>query len=123
MVQSSSGPCTSLAADGYIKHNLRDPLRALAARYLNLGEQAHAAPWAGAWMVHEARRHRIDGAVMLASPTQRHQLAGNVFQKQALEEAGIPVLEINVDPNDNRNWNEAEMRALVARFIEERVAK
>lgn len=111
----------ALAADGYIKHNLRDPLRALAARYLNLGEQAHAAPWAGEWMVHEGLRHRVDGAVMLASPTQRHQLAGNVFQKQALEAAGIPVLEINVDPNDNRGWDEDAMRALVASFIEQRV--
>ncbi len=113
----------ALAADGYIKHNLRDPLRALAARYLNLGEQAHAAPWAGEWMVHEGLRHRCDGAVLLASPKQRHQLAGNVFQKQALEAAGIPVLEINVDPNDNRGWDEDAMRALVARFIEERVSK
>ncbi len=113
----------ALAADGYIKHNLQDPLRALAARYCNLGEQAHAAPWAGEWMVHEGRRHRVDGAIMLASPNQRHQLAGNVFQKEALEAAGIPVLEICIDPNDNRSWDEAAMRALVARFLEERVVK
>jgi hypothetical protein len=113
----------ALAADGYIKHNLQDPLRALAARYCNMGEQAHAAPWAGEWMVHEGKRHRVDGAVLLASPTQRHQLAGNVFQKQALEAAGIPVLEITVDPNDNRGWDEDAMRALVARFIEERIQK
>ncbi|MES2262613.1 MAG: 2-hydroxyacyl-CoA dehydratase family protein [Pseudomonadota bacterium] len=113
----------ALAADGYIKHNLRDPLRALAARYCNMGEQAHAAPWAGAWMVHEGKRHRVDGAVMLASPTQRHQLNGNVFQKEALEAAGIPVLEISVDPNDNRGWDEDAMRALVASFIEERIKK
>jgi hypothetical protein len=46
-----------------------------------------------------------------------------VFQKQALEAAGIPVLEINIDPNDNRGWDEDAMRALVARFIEERVSK
>lgn len=113
----------ALAADGYIKHGLRDPLRALAARYLNLGEQAHAAPWAGAWMVHEGRRHRVDGAVMLASPHQRHQLAGNIFQKRELEAAGIPVLEISVDPNDNRGWDEGAMRARVAQFIDERIKK
>lgn len=110
----------ALAADGYIKYNLRDPLRALAARYLNLGEQAHAAPWAGAWMVHEARRHRVQGAVLLANPRQRHQLAGNVFQKMDLEAAGIPVLEVEVDPNDNRGWDERAMHATVASFIEER---
>jgi hypothetical protein len=113
----------ALAADGYIKHNLRDPLRALAARYLHLGELTHAAPWAGAWMVHEGLRHRCDAAVMLASPTQRHQLNGNVFQKPALEAAGIPVLEIEADPNDNRSWDDGAMRALVARFLEERVCK
>jgi hypothetical protein len=60
---------------------------------------------------------------MLASPTQRHQLNGNVFQKQALEAAGIPVLEIEADPNDNRSWDDGAMRALVARFLEERVCK
>lgn len=113
----------ALAADGYIKHNFRDPLRALAARYCNLGELGHAPPWAGAWMVHEARRHRVDAAVMLSSPTQRHQLTGNVFQKQALEAAGIPVLEISVDPNDNRAWDENALRALVTGFLEERVRK
>ncbi len=113
----------ALAADGYIKHNLRDPLRALAARYLNLGEQAHAPPWAGEWMVHEGLRHRVDGAVMLSSPTQRHQLTGNVFQKEMLESAGIPVLEISVDPNDNRSWDDNNMHSLVADFIEKRARK
>jgi benzoyl-CoA reductase subunit B len=111
----------ALAADGYIKNQLRDPLRALAARYLNLGEQAHAPPWAGEWMVHEAARHRVNGAVLLRSPSQRHQLSGNIFQRQALEAAGIPVLEITADPTDERGWNEADMRERVARFIEERL--
>ena len=110
-----------LAADGYIKYRLRDPLRALAARYLNLGEQAHAPPWAGAWVTHEARRHRVNGAIMLRSPTQRHQMIGNVFQRRALEAAGIPVLEITVDPTDNRNWDENRMRETVSRFLDERV--
>jgi benzoyl-CoA reductase subunit B len=111
----------ALAADGYIKNQLRDPLRALAARYLNLGEQAHAPPWAGEWMVHEATRYRVNGAVLLRSPSQRHQLSGNIFQRQALEAAGIPVLEITADPTDERDWNEADMRARVALFIEERL--
>lgn len=110
-----------LAADAYIKYGLRDPLRALAARYLAVGELAHAAPWAGAWMVDEAKRARVQGCVLLASPGQRHQLAGNAFQVEALEAAGIPVLELTADPNDNRSWNEAEMRARVSRFIEERI--
>jgi benzoyl-CoA reductase subunit B len=113
----------ALAADAYIKYGLDDPVRALAARYLHVGELAHAPPWAGAWMVHEARRGRIDGCVMLTSPGQRHQVAGNNFQIKALEEAGIPVLEIVADPNDNRSWDEAAMRAKVSHFIEERLNK
>lgn len=113
----------ALAADAYIKYGLTDPVRALAARYLHVGELAHAPPWAGTWMVHEALRGRIDGCVMLTSPGQRHQLAGNIFQKQALEAAGIPVLELTADPNDNRSWDEAAMRARVATFIEERLTR
>lgn len=113
----------ALAADAYIKYGLDDPIRALAARYLHVGELAHAPPWAGSWMVHEAQRGRIDGCVLLSSPGQRHQLAGNVFQKQALEAAGIPVLELSADPNDNRSWDEAAMRARVSQFIEERLTK
>jgi benzoyl-CoA reductase subunit B len=112
----------AIAADGYIKYGLKDPVRALAARYLNLGEQMHVAPWAGEWVVHEGLRHRVDGAVMLASPAHRQTVAGNMFQKLALEKAGIPVLEIAIDPNDNRAWDETKMRNLVARFIEERIA-
>lgn len=111
----------ALAADAYIKYGLEDPVRALAARYLHVGELAHAPPWAGNWMVHEAKRGRIDGCVLLSSPGQRHQLAGNVFQKQALEAAGVPVLELTADPNDNRSWDEAAMRAQISRFIEERL--
>jgi len=111
----------ALAADAYIKYGLDDPVRALAARYLHVGELAHAPPWAGNWMVHEAKRGRIDGCVLLSSPGQRHQLAGNIFQKQALETAGIPVLELSADPNDNRSWDEAAMRARITQFIEERV--
>ena len=113
----------ALASDAYPKYGLSDPVRALAARYLHMGELAHVPPWAGAWMVHEARRHRVDGAVMLASTAQRHQVTGNVFQREALEAAGIPVLEIFADPNDNRSWDRAAMIARVAQFIEERVER
>jgi benzoyl-CoA reductase subunit B len=87
----------SIAADGYIKHGLSDPVRALAARYLNLGEQMHIPPWAGAWAVHEAQRHRVHGAVMIVTPNLRHQLVGSKFQALALEQAGIPVPELEVE--------------------------
>jgi len=108
----------AIASDGYIREDLRDPLRALASRYLNIGEQMHVAPWAGEWLVHEARTHRVDAAVMLVSSRQRHQVAGNNYQRMALEEAGIPVCELVVDPSDDRTWDETVMRRKVIDFLE-----
>ncbi|MCO6383440.1 2-hydroxyacyl-CoA dehydratase family protein [Oceanicola sp. 502str15] len=111
----------AIAADGYIRRGLQDPVRAIASRYLNIGEQMHVAPWAGEWVVQEARRHRVDGAVMLVSSNQRHQVAGNEYQKLSLEAAGIPVCELRVDPSDNRAWDDVAMQRTVAEFIENRL--
>lgn len=111
----------AIAADGYIRRGLQDPLRALASRYLNLGEQMHSAPWAGEWMVHEARTHRVDAAIMLVSSAQRHQVAGNLYQKQALEAAGVPVFELVVDPSDNRTWDQEAIMDRVGQFLDEEV--
>ena len=41
----------------------------------------------------------------------------------ALEEAGIPVMEWDVDPVDANTWDEAKFRALVGEFIEKRIAR
>jgi len=56
-----------LAADGYIRHfdRGRDPLRALAARFLTMGDELRMPSWAAPWHVHEARTHQVDGAVAL----------------------------------------------------------
>jgi hypothetical protein len=113
----------SIAADGYIKYGLKDPLRALAARYLNMGEQMHIAPWAGEWAVHEGKRHRVQGSVHIVTSNMTSIYVGAIGQRKALEKAGIPVLELHVDPNDTRQWNEAEMRGIVARFIEQRIQR
>jgi hypothetical protein len=81
----------ALAADGYIRRHDRgrDPLRALAARFLTMGDELRMPSWAGPWHVHEATTHQIDGAVALAD--------ADPFVVRALKAAGIPVLELGVD--------------------------
>jgi benzoyl-CoA reductase subunit B len=53
------------AADGYIRESKGDPLRALAARVSAMNEQLHQPPWINSWMVEQAKRFRIDVALML----------------------------------------------------------
>lgn len=81
----------ALAADGYIRNfgAGRDPLRALAARFLTMGDELRMPSWSGPWHVHEAQSHRIDGAIALSD--------ADPFTVRALVDAGIPVLELGVD--------------------------
>lgn len=81
----------ALAADGYIRQHGgdRDPMRALAARFLTMGDELRMPSWAGPWHVHEAESHQIDGAVAVSD--------ADPFVLRALAAAGIPVLELGVD--------------------------
>jgi hypothetical protein len=81
----------ALAADGYIRNfdGGRDPLRALAARFLTMGDELRMPSWSGPWHVHEAQSHQIDGAVALSD--------ADPFTVRALIDAGVPVLELGVD--------------------------
>ena len=102
----------ALAADGYIRHHDRgrDPLRALAARFLTMGDELRMPSWAGPWHVHEAQTHAVD-AVIAADDA-------DPFVLRALAAAGVPVLELGVD---NYALDEAGKDALDARitaFIE-----
>ena len=101
-----------LAADGYIRSldGGRDPMRALASRFLTMGDELRMPTWAGPWHVHEAQTHSVDGAVALSD--------ADPFVVRALREAGIPVLELTSD-NFSRNPNEgAVMEAAITAFIE-----
>ena len=51
--------------DGYIRYGLDDPMAALASRTASFNEYLHNPPWAAEWIVHQAREHRIDGALVL----------------------------------------------------------
>lgn len=108
--------------DGYIRYGLADgidaPLRALASRTVSFNEQLHNPPWANEWILDQARRHRIDAALVLEPLGTRPSATGNRFIERALESAGIPVLPIVADMVDSRGWDGAAMRQKVGQFLE-----
>ncbi|MEG3143052.1 2-hydroxyacyl-CoA dehydratase family protein [Sphingomonas sp. RT2P30] len=81
----------ALAADGYIRHHDRgrDPMRALAARFVTMGDELRMPTWAGAWYVKEARLHQVDGVMALSD--------ADPLVLRALREAGFAVLELGID--------------------------
>lgn len=106
----------SLAADGYIRSfdadgtGGRDPLRALAARFLTMGDELRMPSWAAPWHVHEAETHSVHGAVALSD--------ADPFVLRALAAAGIPVLELGVDNYALDRADGADLEARIAAFIE-----
>lgn len=102
------------AADGYIRADHGDPLRALAARVAAMNEQLHQPPWVNEWLVKEAKRWRIDVAVMLVPEHDRFSGYGSYFAREALEAAGVRVIEIHSDMVDPRDWDRAAMEARVS---------
>ncbi len=104
--------------DGYIRYGLDDPLRALASRTVSFNEQLHNPPWANEWIVDQAKRHRIDAALVLEPLGTRPSATGNRFIEKALEANGIPVLPIVADMVDARGWDGLAMRKKVGQFLE-----
>ncbi|HEY5724252.1 MAG TPA: 2-hydroxyacyl-CoA dehydratase family protein [Allosphingosinicella sp.] len=102
----------ALAADGYIRSldGGRDPMRALAARFLTMGDELRMPTWAGPWNVHEAKSHKVDGAVALRD--------ADPFVVRALREAGVPVLELEVDNFSREGEDSAAVEDSITRFIE-----
>ena len=103
--------------DGYIRYGLEDPMAALASRTVSMNEQLHNPPWANEWIVDQARRHRIDAAVVLTPLGMRPAATGKRFVVRALERAGIPALAISADMVDARNWDARGRRDEVRRFL------
>ncbi|WP_249018678.1 2-hydroxyacyl-CoA dehydratase family protein [Conexibacter sp. S30A1] len=103
-----------LAADGYLRYfDGRDPLRALAARFVPVGEELRMPTWSSAWHLKEARLHAIDGVISLGED--------DFFSVRRLEAAGIPVLTIRANNVDRRTWSEEDLIEQIGRFIEVRV--
>ena len=112
----------AMGADAYIREGFeKDPLRALAARYIGMEDFLHMPPWNSGWFVHEAKRNRIDGVVYMAPANCMQAVEGSSFIVKALEKAGIPVLLFRGDPVDDRKWNRENMTELVGEFIEGRI--
>jgi benzoyl-CoA reductase subunit B len=103
--------------DGYIRYGLDDPLRALASRTVSFNEQLHNPPWAGEWIADQARKHRIDAALVLEPLGTRPSATGNLFIERALEASGVPVLPIMADMVDARGWDGPGMRRKVSHFL------
>jgi benzoyl-CoA reductase/2-hydroxyglutaryl-CoA dehydratase subunit BcrC/BadD/HgdB len=102
----------ALAADGYIRRTDgdRDPMRALAARFLTMGDELRMPTWAGPWHVHEALTHQVDAALALRD--------ADPFVVRALREAGVPVLELPVDNFSRDPEAMAALEAAITAFIE-----
>ena len=101
------------AGDGYVRESRGDPLRALAARVSAMNEQLHQPPWINSWMVEQARRYRIDVALMLIPEHDRFSGHGSLFAKQALEAVGVRVIEVWSDMVDPRQWSREDMMARI----------
>lgn len=104
----------------YIREVKGKPMEALASRICSINEVLHLPPWMNGWMVSEAERCGIDAAMVLLPPDNRLSQSGNKLTALALEEAGVPVLMIDADMVDAKNWDHDAMVGLVADFLAER---
>lgn len=107
------------AADGYIRTDHGDPLRSLAARVSAMNEQLHQPPWVNEWLVEQAKRNRIDVALLLVPEHDRFSGYGSFFAREALEAAGVKVIEIRSDMVDPRRWDRGAVEAQVTAVLDE----
>lgn len=102
----------ALAADGYYRDlsGGRDPMRALASRFITMGDELRMPTWAGPWHVHEAQTHGVDAVVALRD--------ADPFVVRALRAAGFPVLELAADNFNRAGEDAAGIEAAITAFIE-----
>ncbi len=105
------------AGPAYIRENFDDPLRVLASRIAGLNEVLHLPPWMNEWMVYEAKKAKIDTVLMLLPLGSKHSVSGLLLTKKALEDAGIPVIDIWADMVDATDWNHKAMVDHVSNFL------
>lgn len=98
-----------LAADGYLRFfdGEKDAMRALAARFVTMGDELRMPTWAGAWHVKEAQTHGVHGAVAIDD--------ADPFVLAALERACVRVLRL---PMSNMSLDGDALEATVTAFIE-----
>ncbi|MFC9832980.1 2-hydroxyacyl-CoA dehydratase [Rhodococcus sp. NPDC127530] len=106
----------AIAADGYPRYG-DDPMRTLAARFVGFTDQLYTPPWSSQWYVKEALAHGVDAVVHLVAD----DVPGGTFTTAALEQAGIPVLEINASNADSRGDTATVVENAIGDFLERRV--
>lgn len=107
----------AIAADGYPRYG-DDPMRALAARFAGFTDQLYMPGWADEWYVKEALSHGVDGVIHLVAD----DIPGTHFTTKALEEAGIPVLEIRGNNADPRSTDALALSSAIEEFLTTRVS-
>ena len=105
------------AGPQYIREIQGQPMDALASRICSMNEVLHLPPWMNGWMTSEAQRCRIDACVVLLPPDNRLAQSGTKLTAQSLEAGGVPVLTIDADMVDAKNWDHDRMVGIVADFL------
>ncbi len=103
----------AIAADGYARYG-GPPLRQLAARFAAFTDFLGMPGWADPWYLKEAQAHGVGAVVHLVTAESRSPY----FVTRALEDAGIPVLEIDADNADARGWDEQAFTSALEQFVE-----
>ena len=103
----------------YIRELQGKPFAALASRICSMNEVLHLPPWMSEWMVSEARRCGIDAAVMLVPPDNRLSQSGTRLTCESLRAAGVPVLMLDADMVNAKNWDHHAMVAHFEQFLRE----
>jgi benzoyl-CoA reductase/2-hydroxyglutaryl-CoA dehydratase subunit BcrC/BadD/HgdB len=101
-----------------IRRDLRDPMRALAARYVGYTEMGLLPPWWGQWVVHNAKANKIDGVVYQVAESCRLLSGPMRLTAMALEAEGIPTFELSSDYVDDREWDDQRWKDRLASWIE-----
>src|SRR5690606_11339975 len=101
----------------YVRDVQGRPMEALASRICSMNEVLHLPPWMSDWMVSEAHRCGIDAAVMLVPRDNRLSQSGTLLTRAALQAAGIPVLLLDADMVDAKNWHRDQAVEQVEQFL------
>lgn len=100
------------------RYDLRDPLRALAGRYVGYTEVGLMPPYWCQWVVHNAKKYNIDAAVYQVADSCRMLSGPMRLAIKALADIGIPTFEMRSDYVDERDWDDVRMKSQLAAFIE-----
>lgn len=111
-----------LIARSMIRTDLSDPIKVLASSYLDYGKPGMVPFWPEIH-VEEAKKWQIDGVVYPIAESCKFLCGPVRFTAQALEESGVPTLQIVTDMVDARDWDDGKMKAQYSDFIEMLLAK